>query len=111
MLQSVRAGAATRGAAVGLLAGPAGASAPSSVQAPDTRPAPTFAQLIRDMGRRTAAGRGARIAMVRNSRSDRRAALLTLARLRRSLSPGHDAADLIERLQRRIRFAGVAGGQ
>jgi len=49
--------------------------------------------------------------MVRNSRSDRRAALLTMARLRRSLSPGHDAADLIERLQRRIRFAGVAGGQ
>jgi hypothetical protein len=85
---------------------PAGArSAPSNMQVvPDPRPAPELA----------AAGvRGAAATMSRVERDDaaRRAMLRGLARLRRAARPGSDRRLLLERLERRVRYAGIAEGR
>jgi hypothetical protein len=82
---------------------PSGArSAPSNVQVvPDPRPAPALG----------AAGvRDAATTMSRVARDDdaRRATLHRLARLRRAALPGSDRRLLLERLQRRVRYAGIA---
>jgi hypothetical protein len=78
--------------------------------APDPRPVPTFAQILREIGAATPGGRLATAARVLSGEGDRPATLRLLARLRRSVAPGSDAADLIDRLGRRIRYAGLAGG-
>jgi len=84
-------------------------SPPSAMQtAPDPRPAPRFKQLARQIEKTTAAGMLATEAQI--GRQGRRAKLRTLARLRRSIRPDTEAADFVERLQRRIRYAGLAGG-
>lgn len=84
-------------------------SAPSNVQVvPDPRPAPTLAQARRALGRpalRTGTGLGA----VARSAAARSAALRTVGRLARAARPGSDARALLERLERRVRYAGVAG--
>jgi hypothetical protein len=86
-------------------------SPPSALQtAPDARPAPTFDLVTRDLGRATAARRLATEARAQLGRQGRPATLRTLARLQRSLGPDTEAGDLIERLRRRVRYAGVAGG-
>jgi hypothetical protein len=86
-------------------------SAPSAVQtAPDPRPAPTFKQLAREIERTTAAGSLATEARTQVGRQGRRAKLRTLARLRRSVASDTEAGDLVERLERRIRYTGLAGG-
>jgi hypothetical protein len=83
----------------------------SAVQtAPDPRLAPTLEQVIRELGLATAAGRLATEARAELAGQSRRAQLRTLARLQRSVGPDTDAGDLIERLQRRIRYSGLAGG-
>lgn len=86
-------------------------SPPSSMQtAPDPRPAPTFEQVLREIGWGRGGGRLVTAATIRNGRGDRPATLRILARLRRSVGRDTEARALIERLQRRIRFAGLAGG-
>jgi hypothetical protein len=86
-------------------------SAASAVQtAPDPRPAPTLEQVIRELGLATAAGRLAMDARAQLGAKSRRAQLRTLARLQRSVGPDTDAGYLIERLERRIRYSGLAGG-
>jgi hypothetical protein len=85
-------------------AAPSGArSAPSNVQVvPDPRPAPGFA----------AAGvRGAAMGRVADDAAARRATLRHVARLRRAARPGSDRRLLLERLERRVRYAGIAGGR
>jgi hypothetical protein len=84
-------------------------SPPSAMQtAPDPRPAPRFRQLARQIEKTMATSTLATEAQV--GWQGRRAKLRTLARLRRSIRPDTEAADLVERLQRRIRYAGLAGG-
>jgi hypothetical protein len=85
---------------------PSGArSVPSNVQVvPDPRPTPELA----------AAGvRGATATMSRVARhaAARRATLRRLARLRRAAIPGSDRRLLLERLERRVRYAGIAEGR
>jgi hypothetical protein len=92
--------------------GASGYASPASAMqtAPDPRPAPTFEQVIRDIGTTTAARRLAKDVLVQAAGEGRRAKLRTLARLQRSVGPGTDAADVLERLRRQIRYAGLAGG-
>jgi hypothetical protein len=86
-------------------------SQPSAVQtAPDPRPPPTFKQLARHIEKTTAAGMLATDAWTHVVRHGRRVKLRRLARLRHSIRRDTDAADLVERLERRIRYAGLAGG-
>jgi hypothetical protein len=85
---------------------PSGArSAPSNVQVvPDPRPAPELA----------AAGAAAAAATMRRVADDaaaRRTTLRRLARLRRAARPGSDRRLFLERLERRVRYAGIAGGR
>jgi hypothetical protein len=84
---------------------------PSNLQVvPDPRPAPTLEQASRELG--SSALRGvASPATIARSSAARAATLRTLAGLRRAARPGSDARDLLERLERRIRYAGVAGGR
>jgi hypothetical protein len=86
-------------------------SPPSALHtAPDPRPAPTLEQVIRELGLASAAGRLVTEARAELAGQGRRAQLRTLAQLQRSVGPDTDAGDLIERLQRRIRYSGLAGG-
>jgi hypothetical protein len=88
-----------------------GASEPSTMQVvPDPRPAPTFEALAQTVGHRTVAGSIATAAGIAHMRRDRTATLRGLARLRRAVGRDADARDLVERLARRVRFGGVAGG-
>jgi hypothetical protein len=85
---------------------PSGArSAPSNMQVvPDPRPAPTLA---------AAGAHGVTATMSRLSRdaAARRRALRRIARLRRAARPGSDRCLLLERLERRVRYAGIAEGR
>jgi hypothetical protein len=85
---------------------PSGArSGPSNMQVvPDPRPAPELAAA----GARGAAATMARIA---HDPVARRAMLRRLARLRYAARPGSDGRLLLERLERRVRFAGIAEGR
>jgi hypothetical protein len=85
---------------------PSGArSAPSNVQVvPDPRPAPELAAA----GARAAAATMSRVA---DDAAARRATLRRLARLRRAVRPGSDRQLLLERLERRVRYAGIADGR
>jgi hypothetical protein len=86
-------------------------SPPSAVQtAPDPRPAPTFGELRRVIGRASPDLTLASAARSRARRGDRHATLRILARLRRSVGPDSDAGDLVERLERHVRYANLAGG-
>jgi hypothetical protein len=86
-------------------------SPPSTMQmAPDPRPAATFKQVRHEVGGATPAARLVSAAVARNRRGDRAAALRMLARARRSLGADSDPGDLIARLERHIRFAGLAPG-
>jgi hypothetical protein len=79
-------------------------SAPSNVQVvPDPRPAPELA---------AASGRGmpATMSRVAHDAAIRRATLRRLARLRRAARRGSDRRLLLERLERRVRYAGIAEG-
>jgi hypothetical protein len=84
---------------------PSGArSAPSNVQVvPDPRPRPDLAAA----GAPTAAATMSRVA---DDATTRRATLRRLARLRRAARPGSDRRLLLERLERRVRYAGIAEG-
>ena len=75
---------------------------------PDPRPPATFAQLERTLTTaRTAAAGGL---AGRWRRGDRSETLAELARMRRR-AVGDDARELAYRLERRLRYAGVAGGR
>jgi hypothetical protein len=79
-------------------------SAPSNVQVvPDPRSTPGLAAV----GVRGAAARMSRFA---DDLAARRTALRRLARLRRAAPRGSDRALFIERLERRVRYAGLAEG-
>lgn len=85
---------------------PSGArSAPSNAQVvPDPRPAP----------RLSAAGLGgadAAISRLSDDAAARGAALHRIERLRRAAGPGSDRRLLLERLERRVRYAGAAEGR
>jgi hypothetical protein len=84
---------------------PSGArSAASNVQVvPDPRPTPELAAL----GIRRAAATMRRLP---GDPATRRAALRRLARLRRAAAPGSGRALYVERLERRVRYAGLAEG-
>ena len=84
---------------------PSGArSAPSNVQVvPDPRPAPGFAAA----GVRGTAAMG----RVANNAATRRATLRRVTRVRRAARAGSDRRLLLERLERRVRYAGIAGGR
>jgi hypothetical protein len=85
---------------------PSGArSAPSNMQVvPDPRPAPSLA---------AAAAHGAAATMSRlvDDAAARRATLRRISRLRRAAAPGSDRRLLLERLERRVRYAGLAEGR
>jgi hypothetical protein len=85
---------------------PSGArSAPSNVQVvPDPRPAPSLAAA----GVRGAAATMSRVA---DDPAARRATLRRVARLRRAARPGSDRRLLLERLERRVRYAGITEGR
>ena len=85
---------------------PSGArSAPSNVQVvPDPRPAP-------DLAAAGARGAAASMSRVAEDAAARRATLRRLARLRRAARPGSDRRLLLERLERRVRYAGIAEGR
>ena len=85
---------------------PSGArSAPSNVQVvPDPRPAP-------DLAAAGARGAAASMSRVAEDAAARRATLRRLARLRRAAPPGSDRRLLLERLERRVRYAGIAEGR
>jgi hypothetical protein len=85
---------------------PSGArSAPSNVQVvPDPRPAPELAAA-------GAEGVAATTRRVGDDAAARRATLRRLARLRRAAPPGSDRRLLLERLERRVRYAGIAEGR
>ena len=84
---------------------PSGArSAPSNVQVvPDPRPAPGFAAA----GVRGAAAMG----RVANNAATRRATLRRVTRVRRAARSGSDRRLLLARLERRVRYAGIAEGR
>jgi hypothetical protein len=84
---------------------PSGArSAASNVQAvPDPRPEPALAAARLH-------GAAARMSRVAGNASARRATLRRIARLRRAARPGSDRRLLLERLERRVRYAGIAEG-
>ena len=86
-------------------------AAPSNLQVvPDPRPAPTLEQASRELGRpalRAIAG----LATIARRPAARAATLRTVAGLRRAAPPGSDAHELLERLERRVRYAGVADGR
>jgi hypothetical protein len=87
-------------------------SKPSNIEVvPDPVPAPTFEQLRQTLERRTPARSIATAAMAAHAQRDRGATLRSLARLQRAVGPDAELRDLIERLERRLRFAGVAGGR
>lgn len=87
-------------------------SRPSNIQVvPDTRPVPTFEQLRQSLERRRAALPIAAAAMAAHRERDRGATLRGLARLRRAVGADAEIRDLIERLERRVRFAGAAEGR
>jgi hypothetical protein len=80
-------------------------SAPSNMQVvPDPRPTPELAAA----GARSATATMSRVA---HHVAARRATLRRLARLRRAAIPGSDRRLLLERLERRVRYAGIAGGR
>jgi len=82
-----------------------GHSAPSNVQTvPDPRPVPQLAA-ARARGAATTMGR------VADDPVARRATLRRLARLRRAARPGSDRRLFLERLERRVRYAGIAEGR
>ena len=84
-----------------------GRSAPSNVQVvPDPRPAPELGAL----GVRTS-GAAATMSRVADDAVARRAMLRRLARLRRAAPRGSDRQLLLERLERRVRYAGIADGR
>ena len=85
---------------------PSGArSAPSNLQVvPDPRPAPKLAGV-------GAPGAAATMSRVAEDAAARRATLRRLARLRRSVRPGSDRWLLLDRLERRVRYAGIAEGR
>ena len=85
---------------------PSGArSAPSNVQVvPDPRPAP-------DLAAAGARGAAASMSRVAEDAAARRATLRRLARLRRAAPPGSDRRLLLDRLERRVRYAGIAEGR
>ena len=84
-------------------------SAPSNLQVvPDPRPAPTLAQARRLLGRSALRGRAGPRAAARSATA-RSATLGTLSRLRRAAPRRSDAHALLERLERRVRYAGAAG--
>jgi hypothetical protein len=85
---------------------PSGArSAPSNVQVvPDPRPAP-------DLAAAGASGTAATMSRVAEDAAARRATLHRIARLRRMAAPGSDRRLQLERLERRVRYAGIAEGR
>ncbi|MGZ4195328.1 MAG: hypothetical protein ACXVVQ_07205 [Solirubrobacteraceae bacterium] len=84
-------------------------SQPSIMQsAPDPRPKPTFAQVLQAVG--PAAAGTVATASVADAGHERASMLRTLALLQRSVGADSDAEDLIERLERQVRYAGLAGG-
>jgi hypothetical protein len=85
---------------------PSGArSAPSNVQVvPDPRPEPGLAVP-------GAHGAAATMSRVADDAAARRAMLRRLARLRHAARPGSDRRLLLERLERRVRYAGIAEGR
>ena len=85
-------------------------SAPSNMQVvPDPRPVPTLEQVRRGIGP-TAFDRRATMATLARSHGARAAVRRSLARLRRETRPGSDIRLLIERLERRVRYTGIADG-
>jgi hypothetical protein len=91
---------------------PSGArSHPSNMQVvPDPRPVPTFARLMRMLARAPLHAAVAGRALAAWRHSDRRAAMIRLAALRPLRARDGDLDDLLTRLQRRLRYAHVAGG-
>jgi hypothetical protein len=84
------------------------ASTPSSVAAaPDPRPAPTLVQLLQAIGPHSVLGASVSADV---ARADPGATMRLLARLQRRFGVGTVTGSLIERLKRRIQYAGVAGG-
>jgi hypothetical protein len=84
-------------------------SARSNVQVvPDPRPPATFGQLARDMGPTEAAFTAD--ARSRMRRGGRRAELAIVKQVLRDRHLGPDAQELAYRLERRLQYAGVAGG-
>jgi hypothetical protein len=83
-------------------------SAASNLQVvPDPRPAVTAAQVLRAAG--AAPGVSARaVAASAGDARTRAETLRGLARLRRTTAPGSDARELVQRLERRVRYAGLA---
>jgi hypothetical protein len=80
-------------------------SAPSNMQVvPDPRPAPSLTAI----GVR---GTAASISRVASDAAARRATLRRISRLRRATRPGSDRRLLLERLERRVRYAGIAEGR
>jgi hypothetical protein len=84
---------------------PSGAqSAPSNMQVvPDPRPTPSLAAGVR--------GTAATMSRLGHDPATRRATLRRIARLRRGAPPGSDRRLFLERLERRVRFAGIAEGR
>jgi hypothetical protein len=86
-------------------------SAASNVQVvPDPRPPATLERVHRELGGSALSARATMAAVARNQDA-RTATLRALARLRRGARRGSDVRFLIERLQRRVRYAGIAGGR
>jgi hypothetical protein len=88
---------------------PSGArSVPSNLQVvPDPRPAPTVEEVMRKAGGRAPRGM-ATMAIAARSRRARQGTLRALAEMERRTGRDADLQDLIERVRRRIRYAGIA---
>jgi hypothetical protein len=71
---------------------------------PDPRPAPS-------LGAAGVRGTVATMSRLASDAAARRATLRRISRLRRAARPGSDRRLLLERLERRVRYAGIAGGR
>jgi len=96
-----------------LAEGPSGyQSPPSNTQmAPEPWPRPSFQQVLQAIGSTDVARDRLATAFAADSaQNDRRATLRVLARMQRAVGPDSDPGVLIERLERQLRYAGLAGG-
>jgi hypothetical protein len=87
-------------------------SPPSNVQVvPDPRPPARLEQLRRAAGRSTALAKTAAMAAVARSRTARAATLRELEKIRGRAPRGSDLRILVDRVERRVRYAGIADGR
>jgi hypothetical protein len=91
---------------------PSGArSVPSNLQVvPDPRPVPSVAEVVRRAGG-PAPPAMATMAIAARSTRARRETLRALAAMGRRAAGDADLQDLIERVRRRVRYAGIAAGR